>query len=119
VPAVLVAVQERPMASPRPQPTAINWQDVHYRIRVIIGCWRLATHLWDSEIAVNRIYFCVLIADQQIIGLTAMTSMSAAGCSMSAEIDAHACEWWRALHAVSTDYSYPQRVRWRRNRCRQ
>lgn len=52
------------------RPTAFTWRGVGYHVRVI-GTWRLATRWWEVETgaAVDRIYFRVQTADQQIFEL--------------------------------------------------
>ncbi|HET8907137.1 MAG TPA: DUF6504 family protein [Ktedonobacterales bacterium] len=49
-------------------PYAFTWRGVTYRVRVI-GMWRLATRWWESDNTVNRHYFRVQSADQQIFEL--------------------------------------------------
>ena len=47
------------------RPVAFTWRGVTYRVRVI-GTWRLATRRWETGAAVDRVYFRVQTADQQI-----------------------------------------------------
>lgn len=52
------------------QPVAFSWRGVSYRVQVI-GMWRLATRWWAAETgaAVDRVYFRVRAADQQVFEL--------------------------------------------------
>lgn len=47
------------------QPVAFTWRDVTYRVRVI-GTWRLSTRWWETGASVDRVYFRVQTADQQV-----------------------------------------------------
>lgn len=47
------------------QPVAFTWRDVTYRVRVI-GTWRLSTRWWETGASVDRVYFRVQAADQQV-----------------------------------------------------
>jgi uncharacterized protein DUF6504 len=49
-------------------PLAFTWRGVMYRVRVI-GHWRLSTRWWEPAAAVERPYFRVITADQQIFEL--------------------------------------------------
>jgi uncharacterized protein DUF6504 len=60
-----IAVQERGRV-----PYAFTWRGVMYRVRVrVIGMWRLATRWWESSQTVDRHYFRMLTADQQVFEL--------------------------------------------------
>lgn len=61
------------------EPSAFTWRGVTYHVRVI-GTWRLATRWWADELggsgetgapgaAVDRVYFRVQTADQQVFEL--------------------------------------------------
>ena len=50
------------------QPVAFTWRGVTYQVRAI-GTWRLATRWWDVDATVNRVYFRVQTADQQVFEL--------------------------------------------------
>lgn len=52
----------------RGQPTAFTWRGITYRVRVI-GTWRLATRWWETSARVDRVYFRVQTADQQVFEL--------------------------------------------------
>ena len=55
------------------QPTAFTWRGITYRVRVI-GTWRLSTRWWEKRSAVDRVYFRVQTADQQIFELYCETA---------------------------------------------
>ncbi|HKW21852.1 MAG TPA: DUF6504 family protein [Ktedonobacterales bacterium] len=52
------------------RPVAFTWRGVNYSVQVI-GTWRLATRWWAAETgaAVDRVYFRVRTADQQVFEL--------------------------------------------------
>ena len=52
------------------RPAQFRWRGRVYRVRVI-GTWRLATRWWEVErgAAVDRVYFRVQTADQQVFEL--------------------------------------------------
>ena len=68
-----VAVVTRSGEDGQPAPTAFTWRGVTYQVRVI-GRWRLSTRWWERETgagkgAVDRVYFRVQTADQQVFEL--------------------------------------------------
>jgi uncharacterized protein DUF6504 len=52
------------------RPVAFTWRGVNYNVQVI-GTWRLATRWWAAETgaSVDRVYFRVRTADQQVFEL--------------------------------------------------
>ena len=49
-------------------PLAFNWRGILYRCRVL-SRWKLATRWWEPADAVDRHYFRVQTADQQVFEL--------------------------------------------------
>ena len=50
------------------RPMSFTWRSVTYHVRVI-GTWRLATRWWETDATVDRVYFRVRTADQQVFEL--------------------------------------------------
>lgn len=50
------------------QPAAFTWRGATYHVRVI-GTWRLSTRWWEIGATVDRVYFRVQTADQQVFEL--------------------------------------------------